>query len=155
MIVSLILFNYDVSTGHTNIYLFSLLFTGYFPFISLNSSHNYEPHNVVKTIFPVKYPIFLRRISFDGRLALQNQLSPHNAWMRYPVYRRWYILPSLMKHQVNIVWNIVPLGSCQLYCTCRKKKQSEKETYLHLVFCVTWRGSRRKITLRIWLLNHI
>ena len=40
----------------------------------------------------------------------------------------------LMKHQVNIVWNILPLGSCQLYCTCRKKKQSEKETYLHLVF---------------------
>ena len=114
--------------------MLSLLITKYFHFRSLNSSHNYEPHNVVKTIFPVKYPIFLRRISFDGRLALQNQLSPHNAWMRYPVYRRWYILPSLMKHQVNIVWNIVPLGSCQLYCTCRKKKQSEKETYLHLVF---------------------
>ena len=32
----------------------------------------------------------------------------------------------LMKHQVNIVWNIVPLGSCQLYCTCRKKESKWK-----------------------------
>ena len=76
------------------IYLLSLLITEYFPFRSLNSSHNYEPHNVVKTIFPVKYLILLSEVRFDGRLALQNQLSPHNAWMRYQVYRRGYILPS-------------------------------------------------------------